>query len=160
MTRHTNDDFERLSWHDNLIYGFHIERGDPDRGRWHSDLVLDIDFIAEWLRGTQGFEFLVAPATLTFHDVTDLKLKVDHGNSGLRTAINEWSIDVVHRATISRDPQDPYPERTYFRWCIALNAPQGGALEFGASGFTQVLRADPVRIATQYLSPTDRQSML
>ena len=35
----TEADFERLSWHDNHIYGLHLALGDPDRDDWRSDLV-------------------------------------------------------------------------------------------------------------------------
>jgi hypothetical protein len=38
------------SWHDNLIYGFHLRCADPERCIWRSDLVLDIDHIPEWWR--------------------------------------------------------------------------------------------------------------
>ena len=44
----TEADFERLSWHDNHIYGLHLSLGDPARDDWRSDLVLDIDHIVEW----------------------------------------------------------------------------------------------------------------
>lgn len=51
---HTEADFERLSWHDCHIWGLDFRVGQPDEGDWTSDLVLDIDFIAEWLCGVTG----------------------------------------------------------------------------------------------------------
>jgi hypothetical protein len=47
----TEADFDRLSWHDNPIYGFSV---DNDVTQWKSDLVLDIDHIVEWLCGVGG----------------------------------------------------------------------------------------------------------
>ena len=69
--------FEDYSWHDNAIHGFRIVEGPDGCG---GELILDIDFIVEWLppKGeNNAFEFRVAPAHLTFHDVTDLVIYVD-----------------------------------------------------------------------------------
>ena len=44
-------DFDELSWHDNTLYGWRFEVGDPERGTWHADLVLDIDHIVAWVPG-------------------------------------------------------------------------------------------------------------
>jgi len=49
-------------WHDNLIYTIGFDIGDPEKQDWRSDLVLDIDFIAEWLCEPSGaVSFRVAP---------------------------------------------------------------------------------------------------
>lgn len=155
----TEADFERLSWHDDTIYGLRFDIGDFERNDWHSDLVLDLDHIAEWLcdeadGGQKSFRFRVAPATLTFHDVTDLKIAIDWGDSGSRTALHEVSIDGVTREPVA--DQKICLDRPYYRWRIALNWPQGGEIAFGASGFTQSLRAEPLLRDQQKLSPKDR----
>ena len=132
-------------WHDNLIYGFAFEIGDPGKGDWRSDLVLDIDFIVEWLCGESGTcRFLVAPARLTFHDAGDLAVSIDHGDSGGRVAMNELSIDHVVREPIAHPVE-------MWRWTILLNAPQGGRLSFSASGFTQTLLEKPSLQDEQHL---------
>jgi hypothetical protein len=137
-------------WHDNLIYGLRLDIGDPEKQEWRSDLIFDIDFIAEWLcEPTDEFRFRVAPATLTFHDVGDLSIAIDHGDSGGRTALNEWSIDRVTRDRLDR-PFD------YWRWAIQLNMPPGGTIAFCASGFTQTLRSEPRLVAEQRL-PRDQR---
>ena len=98
-----DDDDLGWRWHDNLIYGIRFDIGDPEKQEWRSNLVLDIDFIAEWLCSPSGENsFRVAPATLTFHDVGDLSIAVDHGDSGGRTAINEWAIYDVMRERLVR----------------------------------------------------------
>ena len=77
---YTEADFGRFSWHDCHIWGIELRAGDPDDGDWTSDLVLDIDFIVEWICGTGGGgQFRVAPATLVFHGVTDPKIAIDLG---------------------------------------------------------------------------------
>ena len=48
---YTEADFDCLSWHDCHIWGIELRAGDPDDGDWTSDLVLDIDFIVEWICG-------------------------------------------------------------------------------------------------------------
>ena len=83
---YTEADFDRLSWHDCHIWGIELRAGDPDDGDWTSDLVLDIDFIVEWICGTGGGgQFRVAPATLVFHGVTDPKIDIDSGRLGSRS---------------------------------------------------------------------------
>lgn len=63
---YTEADFDRLSWHDCHIWGLAFQAGDPDEDDWTSDLVLDIDFVAEWICGLDGLaQFPVAPATTT-----------------------------------------------------------------------------------------------
>jgi hypothetical protein len=132
-------------WHDNLIYAIGFAIGEPRKQEWRSDLVLDIDFIAEWVRAPSGtMQFRVAPATLTFHDVGDLTIAIDHGDSGGRNAINECAIDRVTRNRLDR----PF---AYWRWTIELNVPKGGQIAFCASGFTQTLRREPILLPEQHL---------
>lgn len=138
-------------WHDNVIYGLAFDRGEPDEGDWRSDLVLDIDFVAEWLCTAPGeMRFRVAPATVTFHDVTDFAISVDQGDSAGRNAIFEWSIDRVERQRLDR-PFD------YWRWTIHLHSPPGGTLAFCAGGFTQAETAEPMLLPEQRLPRSARR---
>jgi hypothetical protein len=148
------DDFDGFSWHDNIIYGLSLDVGDPDRDTWHCRLVLDIDHIVEWLRGeADGMRFRVAPATLTFEDVGDLRIAVDYGDSGGRRNINEMSIAEIVRMPLAHPSERDIP---YWRWRIALNWPRGGEIFFAASGFRQDLRAEPVLLAEQRFSSAAR----
>ena len=151
-------DFDAMSWHDNIVYGLRFDIGDASQGDWRRDLIFDIDYIAEWVpSGEQGGEpggerpvrFRVAPATLTFHDVTDLRIAVDFGDSDCNMAINNLAIANVTRAVV--DDRQRFPDQDYYRWRIELNLPQGGEIAFGARGFTQVLRAEPVLLDEQWL---------
>ncbi|MBP1886524.1 hypothetical protein [Sinorhizobium mexicanum] len=146
----TRDDDLAWRWHDNLIYGIRFDIGDPERQDWRSDLVLDIDFIVEWLcEGSGEARFRVAPATLMFHDVADLQLSIDHGDSEGRTALSEPSIDRVTRERLVR----PFE---FWRWTISLNSPPGGKIAFCASGYSQMLRADPRLVSEQHLPRDER----
>ena len=147
------------SWHDNLIYGLRIDPPDPDREDWQSDLVFDIDYIVEWICGTQGgFSFRVAPATLVFHDVTDLSIAVDFGGRDYPQTLNELSIASITRQPIRR--KGGADTRPYFRWTMALNLPPDGEIAFGASGYTQTLRAEPTLHDQQRLPAGDRPHLL
>jgi hypothetical protein len=152
--RVSDADFARLSWHDDTVYGLRFEVGDIARGDWRSELVLDLDHIVEWLCGNdRSARFRVAPATLVFHDVTDLRIGLDWG-SGHRTALGEPQIDAITRAAF--EDQKISLGQPYYRWRIGLNWPRGCELTFGASGFTQTLRAAPVLLDQQRLPPEGR----
>jgi hypothetical protein len=151
----SSPEFADLSWHDNALYGLRLDVGDPARGDWRSELVLDIDHIVEWLCGLgRQVRFRVAPATLTFHHVTDLRIAIDCGDSGGQVALYPLAIDAITRERLVE--QKICFDRPYWRWRIALNSPQRGAITFGASGFTQNLRAEPVLLDQQQLAPADR----
>ena len=153
--RVSDADFARLSWHDDTVYGLRFEVGDIARGDWRSELMLDLDHIVEWLCGSdRSVRFRVAPATLIFHDVTDLRIALDWGDSGHRTALGEPQIDAITRTQVL--DQKICLDRPYYRWRIALNWPRGGEVGFGASGFTQTLRAAPVLLDQQRLPPEGR----
>jgi len=154
---HTDADFERLSWHDCHIWAIEFGVGDPDRGDWTSDLIFDIDFIAEWLCGVGGgAQFRVAPATLVFHGVTDPRISIDWGSSGFQTALHGVSIDRIERDRV-RD-QKVYLDRPYYSWRIRLNWPKDGAMTFGAVGFTQTQLAEPLLIDRQHLTLRERRA--
>ena len=159
MTSHTEMDFERLSWHDCHVWRLELCAADPEEGDWISDLVLDLDYIVEWLCGMGGRgQFRVAPATLVFHGVTDLRIAIDWGGSGFSSALHEVSIDGIERER--QQNQKVYLDRPYYGWIIRLNWPAGGAITFGAVGFTQTLRAEPVLVDRQSLSRRQRRGLL
>ena len=61
QTLWTERDFDRLSWHDTHFHGFSLREGDYGSGT----LILDMDFILEWLCEEDGrCNFRIAPADL------------------------------------------------------------------------------------------------
>jgi len=139
----TESDFEELGWHDNYI---HALRLDSEKFKLH----LDIDHILEWDASDSGcFMFWIAPATLTFNNVSDLKFHSEWGDSSLEMSIGK----------IERGPEklSPNAKCRLYDWRIELNWPQaGGSISFEASGFTQALRADPVLQDEQKLPASKR----
>lgn len=130
-THWTTADFPSLSWHDNHVHGLSIREGPHGAG----ELGLDLDFILEWLPAEGAFAFRLAPATLTFHDVTDLSISIAYGRVG--AAIGPFSI-----ADVSREAHEYATGHSTFNWRILVNWPEG-LISFRASGFTQTLRAEP-----------------
>lgn len=154
-----SDDVTGIGWHDNLIYSVHFDVGDPAAGEWRTELVLDIDYVTEWLCGADGRAmFRVAPATLTFHDVADLSIAIDFGGRQFPHTLNELSIGAITKEML---PSEKAPGRMrYWRWRIALNVPDGGEIAFGASGYTQTLRAEPILTENQRLLARERARLM
>jgi len=144
--RWTTADFEELSWHDCAVHGLSILKGDDEYGS--GELVLDLDFIVEWLRVGEGqLRFRVAPATLTFHDVSELKIAIDYQGA----AMTPLSLHGIERGIVEQ------PGATSFQgWRLELNWPFNSSITFGGSGFTQVLRREPLLIDGQQLTVAQR----
>ncbi|MDZ7812207.1 MAG: hypothetical protein U5L74_03425 [Ideonella sp.] len=145
--------FEDYCWHDNAIHGFRMVQGaDGCTG----DLVLDIDHIVEWLSpqdNATAYHFRVAPALLTFHEVSDLVVSIDYGAHSL--AFQPMAIHDIQREEVT------YPNGyTSFAWTIELNIPMAGHMTFQASGFTQTVNSESVISRMQSLSPSQRVSLL
>lgn len=150
----TTADFERLSWHDNLIYGWSFRAADPQTGDWRSEVAFDIDHILDWLCGADGrVRFRVAPARLVFTDVADFGCALDwgEGSGGLQLP----SID-----RIERGPVPSPPGLDLWRWVLRLNAPRNGSLSFVASGFVQTLLAEPLLLDEQWIAPSRRRQLV
>ena len=147
---YTESDFDRLSWHDCRLWRMEVRAGDPEESDWTSDLVLDVDFIVEWVCAVDvPARFRVAPADLVFHGVTALKVHIDW-DGGDQASLHPLSIDRIERRRVT--DQKVYLDRPYYAWTVALNWPQGARIGFGAVGFTQTLRAEPVLTDSQALS--------
>ena len=152
----TDADFGTLSWHDCHIWGIDLRAGNADEGDWTSDLAIDIDYIVEWLRAPdQTFRFRVAPATLVFHGVTDLNINVAWQPTGFQVALHPISVAHIDRETI--EDHKVFLDRPYYRFRITSNWPAGGEIVFGAVGFTQTLRADPIVTEDQRLTLRTRR---
>lgn len=146
---------ETVSWHDNLIYALHLDAGDAAAGDWYCNLVLDIDHIVEWVCGADGgTKFRVAPATLTFKAVSNLRIALDCDAGAYPRSLHELSIDAITRAPAP--PEKQFGQGPYWCWAVTLNDPRGGEIAFGASDYSLVLRAEPVLCDEQRLPARTR----
>src|SRR5678815_1127641 len=91
----TENDFERMSWDGCRMWKLEIVAGLSD-GK--TDLVFGLDLVVDALCGfDREALFKLAPAALTFHAVTDLKIGVDFGDSGHRLPLQPMSIAAITR---------------------------------------------------------------
>jgi hypothetical protein len=155
-THHT---FSAYSWHDCQIWGFEIVAGSPEDDDWTSDLVFDIDYIVAWTcRADGSAEFRVAPATLVFHGVTAPRIAIEFDDPTMQIAVSPLAIHMIEREQVA--DQKAHLDRPYYRWSIRLNWPSNGEISFGAWGFTQTLRGEPVLLnGRQNLTLAERGGM-
>jgi len=145
LTSWTDRDFDRLSWHDNHVHGLSVSEGQYGSG----ELALDLDFILEWKSGgPDGVQFSIAPATLTFHEVTHLELALDYLTDS--ASMGPFSIAGIERRLEKRE------RYTATVWTIVINWPRG-KISFEATGFSQVLRAAPILKDQQSLTKSERR---
>jgi len=143
-TEWTHLDFERMSWHDNHVHGFSLTQGEYGAGTF----VLDLDYILEWIKLASGdVGFRIAPATLTFHDVTNLIVHLDYATP--TAALEPFSLDSIERIEEER------ARYTAVIWRLKVNWPDG-YISFEASGFEQRLKGGPVVSQKQSLTLDER----
>jgi hypothetical protein len=150
-------DFEHLSCHDDSVYGLALRLGDPAANDWRSDLVLDIDHIVDWVPGEAGTRFRVAPATLVFHGVSDLRIDIDWGMHGWQVAPAPPAIDRIERERVAVEKQRVFLDRPYYLWRIAFAFPEGASIRFGAVDFTLTLRREPFLLDEQRIPSSLRE---
>jgi hypothetical protein len=143
MTSWTEKQFDELSWHDNHVHSLEISAGYQGVGT----LLLRLGYIVErmppaLLDGASSLR--IAPATLVFHDVSDLKVDLDYAKAD--AALAPFSIGDITRQTHEQASGVPW-----WRWKIAIDQPKG-AISFLARGFTQTLTGAPITSREQTLA--------
>jgi hypothetical protein len=146
-TRWTDADFESLCWHDCVIHSLALDHD----GEYQSDLVLDLDFILEWiLRDDNSYEFRVAPCLLRFQGVSSLQIRVSLGFK------EPMEIDWIERS----------PKRDecfeHYHWNITLHRfgyDGDNAIQFDAMGFAQELTGNPTVTQAQFLLGSERERL-
>jgi len=79
-----------MGWHDAVVWAFQVQHGEyPEPEDYPDDvyeppatdrLALDLDYITQWVEPARrggSFTFWVAPCTLVFSGVTELKMDID-----------------------------------------------------------------------------------
>ena len=141
----TDRQFDEMSWHDNHVHALRIVEGAYGAG----ELVLDLDYIVEWLCDAGGCSFRIVPAALRFLEVTNLRLSLDYASAS--AAMGPFSIRAIERRD---EPRERYVAQV---WKIAINWPKG-EIEFEAQGFVQRATGAPVVSTAQCLRPEERGS--
>ena len=137
----TQEDFDIMGWHDANIYGMIIEKGEEP---WQGNLVLDIDYIFEWLHPIppqEYFSFWVAPCTLIFKEVCELRIDVDQQGNTFEL-FDFDSITMPSKKELDNGC-------TVYEWLLRLHI---GEIQFKSLGFEQIVRKSPIYTNSQVLS--------
>lgn len=142
----TEADFDALSWHDNELHGIRLHNPGNE---YDFDLILDIDHILTWIPRPGGtFAFLVAPAIIAFHQVTNVECHLSFSYK-----------EHITISCIDRERSTDLPQLiSRWRWRIWLqpDASDPGAIAFDATGFTQGLTKPPIETYSQSLEDYQR----
>src|SRR5688572_22325516 len=119
----TDADFENMDWHDNPIHAIAFTD--------NFELLLDIDYIFDWVSKRKEYIFWISPCTLVFENVYDLTFEIGPITPGL-------TIDFVTKENPQKPTNSDFINRdTEFDWIIAT---QEGTMKFKSVGFTQYVR--------------------
>lgn len=141
----TEEDFGRMDWHDSQVYGIAFA-GD------HGEFSLDIDYLFEWVcptpemmtDGEMDLSFWLAPCTLTFEQVRDLKINL---------MVSSWitlQISQISRANPRQPLRSPYPgKKLEYDWLMVT---QQGNISFTATSFRQYVRQRPILSDSQVMN--------
>jgi hypothetical protein len=135
----TREDFERMGWHDSRVHALAFL---PKQ----FELCLDIDYIVRWVNPippANHYTFWIAPATLVFENVWDLKMTLD-------TQLPEFSL-----YSIERTDELPSPDGESRNWLWTLDGVEGN-ISFRASGYKQFFRRPPLHVQGQVLALDER----
>ena len=143
--RWTHEQFDEMSWHDNHVHALRILEGEHGAG----ELLLDLDYILEWLKGPDEMQFRLVPVTLRFTEVTNLRISLDYGSAS--AALGPFSIHAIERHVEHRER---YAAQV---WRIRVNWPVGD-ISFEASGYEQSSTGEAVVRLRQCLLPAERNA--
>lgn len=147
-TEWSTKDFEAMSWHDMHVHGLRIVENPGDNGT--AELVLDIDYILEWVKSGSSFSFIVAQASLRFHEVFGLRFTLDYAQPS--AGMCAFSLAGIERERLT------YPTGyASYNWRLPINWP-AGEIEFQSTGFIQRLIGQSYTQASQSLSRSQRSS--
>ncbi|MFX4311933.1 hypothetical protein F8O53_08270 [Enterobacter sp. 63] len=143
--------FNEDTFHDNLIHGV-IFHSDP--GEFSSDVALDIDHIQKWIKNENNeISFIISRALLIFHDVTDLKISINWGNTNNSLFSGDASGLYINKITKNKI-YSPIAEN-YFLWQIYTNNRESH-INFGASSFSLEIKGKQQTVNRQFLLRRER----
>ena len=132
-------DFTEMGWHDVTVWSMLAA---PET----YEFVFDLDYIFKWLNPAEGetyFRFWVAPATMVFENVNDVKINIESPQGSIEI------FDLKCGDPIST-PNGLCTQQTYRFEC------QEGEVSLQATGFKMYVRRPPVLISRQKLNINDR----
>jgi len=137
-----DDDFSDMGWHDTTLWSMHANPDD-------FEFVVDLDYIFSWVCPASGkgpCEFWVAPVTMVFENVGNVRIHIESSQGTLEVA-------ALHRTEIA---QTPNGKLTHWRYRFEC---QEGEATLTATGFKMFVRRPPVLVASQRLGFAQRQGV-
>ncbi|KQU08368.1 hypothetical protein [Rhizobium sp. Leaf453] len=129
----TEADFVDMGWHDAVLYSMSFPQA-------NYTIRLDIDYIFKWHWEREAVRrWDVAPCTLEFNNVSDLRVSLDWQTQG------DTSIQDITRTNSRLSPNGKI---MLWDYQIELDV---GDLRFTATGFTQTVRKPPIFSTSQAL---------
>jgi len=144
----TQDDYEKMGWHDCNIYGLIFSPLD-DIGT--TNLIFDIDYIFKWVNPIPPkriFSFWISPCTLIFKDTFALTINIDRRGGATDM------LEIADLLLIDKVEQEK--NKWIYEWSIDL---QEGNINFKSSGFDQIVRQKPILTDSQILTFEERQGI-
>lgn len=130
----TEGDFERMQWHDNPIHAITFSD--------NFEILMDIDYIFEWVLKGEKYIFWISPCTFIFENVYDLTFDVGPATPG-------FTIDIITKENPQKPMNAEYVKRDIeYDWTIEM---QEGTISFKSIGYKQFVRQKPRLIPTQKL---------
>jgi hypothetical protein len=112
------------------------------------ELILDLDYILEWICNAAENKFRIVPATLRFLEVSNLRVSLDYATPA--AALGPFSIHTIERQSEARER---YVAQI---WKILINWPKG-EIVFEAKSFEQRASGVPVLSESQCLGAEERK---
>jgi hypothetical protein len=147
--------YENISLHDCHLYGVFWSTGEPDEGDWTSEIAFDVDYITEWICGSDGrARFKIAPARVVFSGVSDIEVDIQWRPTGFQVIPVPVVISTLQRERIA--DQKLFLDQPYYSWSIEFQQPTGARVSFGALDVVVTLLSTPLESARQYLTRSER----
>ena len=133
-------DFDNMEWHDCPIYSVTFSN--------NNELIFDIDYILKWIEPNNSdglFSFWIAPATLCFKNVYNLKIESN---------IINFIIVTIYRNNPKQPKNIKYIQNDIeYDWHIETTE---GEITFTSVGYNQHTRKHPILTNNQYLGLNER----
>lgn len=144
----TERDFDVMNWHDAVVHALSIDTREYDY-----ELILDVDYILEWIKPVAPdnyYSFVIAPATIIFSGVWDIKTDL---------ATRESVLEPIRIQDIQRENQRNITNSEIVTWDWTISLIQG-TIRFNGSGYTLYLRRKPILTAGRQELLTDERGPL
>jgi len=142
----THNDFDIMGWHDVNIHAFGIAQ-DEEYGT--ADLMLDIDYIFQWIEGpppSRYFSFWISPCTLIFKNAFDIKIDISLAYGGF------MDCEIADMKLINKMEQEG--GNLVYEWKLELREGTISLKSYG--GFEQIVKRYPIHKSIQALELVER----